>query len=52
MEGVYFYTRTKAVTTRWVKDDVQPSAFHMPTLGGASRAAPLSFSTVVLPFAG
>ncbi|MBA3271461.1 MAG: CoA-acylating methylmalonate-semialdehyde dehydrogenase [Acidobacteria bacterium] len=34
MEGVYFYTRTKAVTTRWVKDDVQTSAFHMPTLGG------------------
>jgi malonate-semialdehyde dehydrogenase (acetylating)/methylmalonate-semialdehyde dehydrogenase len=34
MEGIYFYTRTKAVTTRWVKDDVQASHFHMPTLGG------------------
>lgn len=55
MEGVYFYTRTKAVTTRWVTDDVQTSAFHMPTLGGRwwpSRDTPLSFSTVVLPFAG
>jgi len=33
MEGISFYTRTKAVTTRWVSDDVRPQ-FHMPTLGG------------------
>jgi malonate-semialdehyde dehydrogenase (acetylating)/methylmalonate-semialdehyde dehydrogenase len=33
MEGVYFYTRTKAVTTRWLKGDVGRSGFVMPTLG-------------------
>jgi malonate-semialdehyde dehydrogenase (acetylating)/methylmalonate-semialdehyde dehydrogenase len=33
MEGVSFYTRTKAVTSRWPKGDVVSSAFIMPTLG-------------------
>jgi malonate-semialdehyde dehydrogenase (acetylating)/methylmalonate-semialdehyde dehydrogenase len=33
MEGVAFYTRTKAVTSRWPKGDVVSSAFIMPTLG-------------------
>jgi malonate-semialdehyde dehydrogenase (acetylating)/methylmalonate-semialdehyde dehydrogenase len=32
-EGVAFYTRTKAVTTRWPKGDVDGSGFVMPTLG-------------------
>ena len=32
MEGIYFNTRTKAVTARWPTDDVAPS-FMMPTLG-------------------
>jgi malonate-semialdehyde dehydrogenase (acetylating)/methylmalonate-semialdehyde dehydrogenase len=32
-EGVQFYTRTKAVTTRWPKGDVEASSFMMPTLG-------------------
>jgi malonate-semialdehyde dehydrogenase (acetylating)/methylmalonate-semialdehyde dehydrogenase len=31
-EGVKFYTRTKAVTTRWPREAVR-SGFHMPTLG-------------------
>jgi malonate-semialdehyde dehydrogenase (acetylating)/methylmalonate-semialdehyde dehydrogenase len=31
-EGVKFYTRTKAVTTRWPRESAG-SAFHMPTLG-------------------
>ena len=33
MEGIAFYTRTKAVTSRWPKGDVVSSAFIMPTLG-------------------
>jgi malonate-semialdehyde dehydrogenase (acetylating)/methylmalonate-semialdehyde dehydrogenase len=32
-EGVAFYTRTKAVTSRWPKDDVGPSGLVLPTLG-------------------
>jgi malonate-semialdehyde dehydrogenase (acetylating)/methylmalonate-semialdehyde dehydrogenase len=33
VEGIAFYTRTKAVTSRWPKGDVVSSAFIMPTLG-------------------
>jgi malonate-semialdehyde dehydrogenase (acetylating)/methylmalonate-semialdehyde dehydrogenase len=33
MEGIAFYTRTKAVTSRWPKGDAVSSAFIMPTLG-------------------
>jgi malonate-semialdehyde dehydrogenase (acetylating)/methylmalonate-semialdehyde dehydrogenase len=33
-EGIAFYTRTKAVTSRWPKDDGGPSGLVMPTLGG------------------
>ena len=33
MEGVKFYTRTKAVTTRWPHQDTPAPGFHMPTLG-------------------
>jgi malonate-semialdehyde dehydrogenase (acetylating)/methylmalonate-semialdehyde dehydrogenase len=33
MEGIYFYTRTKAITTRWPKQDAGPSSFIMPTHG-------------------
>jgi malonate-semialdehyde dehydrogenase (acetylating)/methylmalonate-semialdehyde dehydrogenase len=34
MEGVYFNTRTKAITARWPTEDVAaPSGFVMPTLG-------------------
>ncbi|MGH8635748.1 MAG: CoA-acylating methylmalonate-semialdehyde dehydrogenase [Burkholderiales bacterium] len=33
MEGVYFYTRTKVITTRWTEDRPVGSAFVMPTLG-------------------
>jgi malonate-semialdehyde dehydrogenase (acetylating)/methylmalonate-semialdehyde dehydrogenase len=32
MEGVKFYTRTKAVTRRWT-EDATVGGFHMPTLG-------------------
>ena len=32
-DGVAFYTRTKAVTTRWPKGDIVSSGFMMPTLG-------------------
>jgi malonate-semialdehyde dehydrogenase (acetylating)/methylmalonate-semialdehyde dehydrogenase len=32
MEGIYFYTRRKAVTTRWTSLYAGPG-FHMPTLG-------------------
>ena len=32
IEGVYFYTRRKAVTTRWTSLYAGPG-FHMPTLG-------------------
>jgi malonate-semialdehyde dehydrogenase (acetylating) / methylmalonate-semialdehyde dehydrogenase len=33
LEGVYFYTRTKAITARWLRDRVSSSHFGMPTLG-------------------
>jgi malonate-semialdehyde dehydrogenase (acetylating)/methylmalonate-semialdehyde dehydrogenase len=33
MEGVKFYTRTKAITTRWPHQDTPAPGFHMPTLG-------------------
>jgi malonate-semialdehyde dehydrogenase (acetylating)/methylmalonate-semialdehyde dehydrogenase len=32
IEGIQFYTRTKAVTARWPTDEVGPSSFVMPTL--------------------
>jgi malonate-semialdehyde dehydrogenase (acetylating) / methylmalonate-semialdehyde dehydrogenase len=32
-DGIAFYTRTKAVTTRWPKGDIVSSGFMMPTLG-------------------
>jgi malonate-semialdehyde dehydrogenase (acetylating)/methylmalonate-semialdehyde dehydrogenase len=32
-EAVKFYTRTKAVTTRWPHQDTPAPGFHMPTLG-------------------
>ena len=32
-EGVAFYTRTKAITTRWPKGDVEGATHVMPTLG-------------------
>jgi len=33
LEGIYFNTRTKAVTTRWPNEDAVSSGFIMPTLG-------------------
>jgi malonate-semialdehyde dehydrogenase (acetylating)/methylmalonate-semialdehyde dehydrogenase len=34
MEGVYFYTRTKAITTRWpAVAERSSSTLTMPTLG-------------------
>ncbi|GIX27483.1 MAG: methylmalonate-semialdehyde dehydrogenase (acylating) [Burkholderiales bacterium] len=33
MEGVYFYTRTKVVTTRWSETDLPGKGLSMPTLG-------------------
>jgi len=33
MDGVRFYTRGKAVTTRWPDDGSAAPGFHMPTLG-------------------
>ncbi len=33
MEGVAFYTRTKAITARWLRDRVSSSDFGMPKLG-------------------
>ena len=33
MEGVKFYTRTKAITTRWPHQDTPAPGFNMPTLG-------------------
>lgn len=33
MEGVYFYTRTKVVTTRWSESDLPGKNLSMPTLG-------------------
>ncbi|MBI4885637.1 MAG: CoA-acylating methylmalonate-semialdehyde dehydrogenase [Acidobacteria bacterium] len=32
-EGIRFYTRLKAVTSRWPKGDAPPTGFIMPTLG-------------------
>jgi len=32
-EAVKFYTRTKAITTRWPHQDTPAPGFHMPTLG-------------------
>jgi malonate-semialdehyde dehydrogenase (acetylating)/methylmalonate-semialdehyde dehydrogenase len=33
LEGIYFNTRTKAVTSRWPNEDAVSSGFIMPTLG-------------------
>jgi malonate-semialdehyde dehydrogenase (acetylating)/methylmalonate-semialdehyde dehydrogenase len=33
MESVAFYTRTKAITTRWPARDAVSAGFHMPTTG-------------------
>jgi malonate-semialdehyde dehydrogenase (acetylating)/methylmalonate-semialdehyde dehydrogenase len=33
VEAVKFYTRTKAVTTRWPHQETPAPGFHMPTLG-------------------
>ena len=33
LEGIYFNTRTKAVTTRWPNEDAVSQGFVMPTLG-------------------
>jgi malonate-semialdehyde dehydrogenase (acetylating)/methylmalonate-semialdehyde dehydrogenase len=33
MEGISFYTRTKAITTRWPARDAVSAGFHMPTTG-------------------
>jgi malonate-semialdehyde dehydrogenase (acetylating)/methylmalonate-semialdehyde dehydrogenase len=33
LEGIYFNTRTKAITTRWPNEDAVSSGFIMPTLG-------------------
>ncbi|MGN2392019.1 CoA-acylating methylmalonate-semialdehyde dehydrogenase [Pelomicrobium sp. G1] len=33
IEGVYFYTRTKVVTTRWSETDLPGKGLSMPTLG-------------------
>jgi malonate-semialdehyde dehydrogenase (acetylating)/methylmalonate-semialdehyde dehydrogenase len=33
MEGIAFYTRTKAITTRWPARDAVSAGFHMPTTG-------------------
>jgi malonate-semialdehyde dehydrogenase (acetylating)/methylmalonate-semialdehyde dehydrogenase len=33
MEGIAFYTRTKAITTRWPASDATSAGFHMPTTG-------------------
>jgi malonate-semialdehyde dehydrogenase (acetylating)/methylmalonate-semialdehyde dehydrogenase len=32
-ESIKFYTRTKAITTRWPHQDTPAPGFHMPTLG-------------------
>ena len=32
-EGITFYTRTKAITTRWPARDAVSAGFHMPTAG-------------------
>jgi malonate-semialdehyde dehydrogenase (acetylating)/methylmalonate-semialdehyde dehydrogenase len=33
IEGIKFYTRTKAITRRWTADASSSAAFHMPQLG-------------------
>ncbi len=33
IEGVKFYTRTKAITRRWPHQDTPAPGFHMPTMG-------------------
>jgi malonate-semialdehyde dehydrogenase (acetylating)/methylmalonate-semialdehyde dehydrogenase len=33
IEGVKFYTRTKAITRRWAHQDTPAPGFHMPTMG-------------------
>jgi malonate-semialdehyde dehydrogenase (acetylating) / methylmalonate-semialdehyde dehydrogenase len=33
MEGIAFYTRTKAITTRWPARDAVSAGLHMPTTG-------------------
>jgi malonate-semialdehyde dehydrogenase (acetylating)/methylmalonate-semialdehyde dehydrogenase len=33
MEGIKFYTRTKAVTSRWPHTEAVRPGFHMPTMG-------------------
>ena len=33
IEAIKFYTRTKAITTRWPHQDTPAPGFHMPTLG-------------------
>ena len=33
VESIKFYTRTKAITTRWPHQDTPAPGFHMPTLG-------------------
>ena len=32
-EAIKFYTRTKAITTRWPHQDTPAPGFNMPTLG-------------------
>jgi malonate-semialdehyde dehydrogenase (acetylating)/methylmalonate-semialdehyde dehydrogenase len=32
-EGIAFYTRTKAITTRWPATNATSAGFHMPTAG-------------------
>jgi len=32
-EGIAFYTRTKAITTRWPSTNAVSAGFHMPTAG-------------------
>ncbi len=32
-EGIQFYTRTKAITTRWPATNARSAGFHMPTAG-------------------
>ena len=33
IEGIYFYTRTKAITTRWPKQDALSGGLTMPLMG-------------------
>ena len=39
LEGIYFNTRTKAVTTRWPDGDAASPGFILPTLGWPSASA-------------